>query len=102
MTDQKKMYFIVFRGLSYASLAVVLAGVGSVFLLVLYQSCAQLDFQGVACKDPTNQMLGQFGMAIFWATLYTIVPAILALSGAYFGVMALMKKERERLSSKKP
>jgi hypothetical protein len=100
MIDQQSTLFKVFKALSYLSLATVLGGLTTVFLLAIYESCTQLDFEGVVCADPTNQMLGEYGIAILWASVYTVAPAVLALAGAYFGVVRMMKVEEERLKSK--
>jgi hypothetical protein len=100
MIDQQSMLFKVFKALSYLSFATVLGGLATVFLLAIYESCAQLDFEGVVCADPTNQMLGEYGIAILWASVYTVAPAVLALAGAYFGIVRMMKFEEERLKSK--
>ncbi len=100
MIDQQSMLFKIFKVLSYISLATVLGGLTTVFLLAIYESCAQLDFEGVVCTDPTNQTLGEYGIAILWASVYTVAPAVLALAGAYFGIVRMMKFEQERLNSK--
>ena len=96
MIDQQSGLFKAFKVLSLISLAVVLAGVSTVFVLALYQSCGQLDFEGVVCDDPTNQMLGRIGMTIMWACVYSVVPVLLALAGVYFVVARMMEAEKAR------
>ena len=101
MIDQQTTLFKAFKVLSYVTLAIVMAGLTTVFVLALYESCEQLDFEGVVCADPTNQMLGQAGIAILWACVYTLAPPILALAGAYFVIMRMMRLEQNRHVAKK-
>ncbi len=101
MTNQTSTLMKTVKALSYASLVVVLAGLTTVFVLAFYDSCEQLDFADVVCADPLNQALGRIGMTIMWATVNTVVPAALAIAGAFFLVDKLMRAERGRASSKK-
>ena len=101
MIDQQSMLFKVFKLVCYVSLAAVIMGLAFVFILALNQSCGQLDLDGVECDTANSQLLGEIGMGILWATVYTLALPILALAGAYFGIEWMVQMERRSADSKK-
>lgn len=96
MSELKPQWFTIYRQISLASAAVVTLAMIMVFVFAVGEYCAALDFTSVDCPNPTINFLASVAITISWATFYTGVPAILALSGAYFVAEWLLKLEKER------
>jgi hypothetical protein len=76
--------FLLLRLLCYAALVVVVLGFGSVIVLSLTGACSRIDTGDIVCSSDIYKQLGEFGMGVMLVTVFTGLPALLALAGVFF------------------
>lgn len=89
----KKAFFILLRVLCYASLAVVVWAFVTVQWL-LGGDCPTIHTGAVICNTPEAQETANTALGVILVTVFTGVPALLALGGLVFLVKDLWRLVR--------
>ena len=81
--------YLIFRIVCYCALAVVLAGLGALVLATASGSCSSSGGMSMSCDSDLWKALADFGLTILLLTVFTGVPGLLAIAGAFFGLREL-------------
>jgi hypothetical protein len=86
-----RVLLILLKVACYLALVVVLAGVASLVLVSALGVCPQLTEGGVSCSSAGYQDLAHFGLSVVLASVFTGLPALLAIGGLVFLVRDLRR-----------
>ena len=86
----------VFRVLCYGALVFVLAGFGSLILVSVLDVCPVLNEGGIRCNTPLYQSIAEFGVTAMLLTVFTGLPGLLAMGGAFFLFRGILRWARGR------
>lgn len=72
------------RIICYLALAAVVLGIGGMYILSATGACPRISTGGIACTTDFYTQLAEFSMTIMLLTVFTGVPALLAMAGVIF------------------
>lgn len=72
------------RWICYLALVVVVAGFTGMFILSASGACPTLNTGGIVCATPFYKDLAGYSLSIVLLTVFTGVPGLLAIAGAFF------------------
>jgi len=97
------MLLKLFRLVCYAALAVIGAAVLVVALTEAFNLCPGYSANtGLSCGGAWYEGLANVAMGIVMMSLLTLVPAVLAVAGLIFAVIALVRRRRAGAASATP
>lgn len=91
-----RLFMMIARIICYAVLAVVIAGVISLFAPFMLGLCRNASGGTVSCTDPLYRDIFEFGFGTVLMTIFTGVPALLAVGGMIFAGLDLARYLRRR------
>lgn len=86
----------IIRVLCYGALGIFAASMGLIALLSLTGLCDRIDEGAVSCGSAVPQVLAQLATAYILLSVFTLVPALLALGGIAFGIFDGVRALRRR------
>ena len=79
----------------YVALGALLAGFAVLAFLAARDICPRLDEGGIACMSPVFDVIASIAMAIVLLSVFTVLPALLALGGLIFLAFDLLRRWRK-------
>lgn len=79
----------LFKGLCYVTLALVLSGIAAILIVEGFSLCRALDDPARQCSSPFGSALVGWGTGVLMLTVFTGLPALLAIFGLIFLVRDL-------------
>ena len=101
----KKILGFLFVLLQVACILVLLyvvSGIGALILTSALDVCPQLNEGNIRCNSETYQSIAEYGMTVLLITVFTGLPALMAIAGLVFIVRALLKLRSRRASPAAP
>ncbi|MGI9412749.1 MAG: hypothetical protein ACR2PM_03730 [Hyphomicrobiales bacterium] len=92
MTRKGEIAYLVFRLICYGALIVVVTGIAIMVALSVLDLCPRLDTGSVSCNTPFQEELATVAMGIMLVTVFTGIPTLLALAGAFFLIRGLYRR----------
>ena len=92
---------VIVRVICYAVLIFVVAGVISLFAPFMLGLCSNAFGGTVSCSDPFYRQMFEFGFGVVLMSIFTGVPALLALAGLVFASIDLTQYSRSRSTRSK-
>lgn len=80
--------------LCYLALAFVGSGVAALVFVAQMGGCPRLDEGAVQCHSPFYHAVGGYGLGVVYASLFTGLPALLALVGVFLLIGDLRRSWR--------
>lgn len=103
MNSFGSVLYLIFRIVCYCALAVVLAGLGALVLATASGSCSSSGGMSMSCDSDFWKALADFGLTILLLTVFTGIPGLLAIAGAFFGLRELyMWRVRRNAARNRP
>ena len=87
---------IIARVVCYAVLLFVIAGAVSLFAPFMLGLCRNASGGTVSCTDPVYRDMFEFGFGVILMSIFTGLPALLALAGLVFAIFDLTRFVRKR------
>jgi hypothetical protein len=87
---------IIIRLICYLALAFVASGIAAMVYVTYVGGCLRLDEGSVQCISPFYETLGSYGLGVVMVSLFTGLPAILAIAGLIFLIRDLWRWRRRR------
>lgn len=75
---------LALRVASYAALILFVGGVASIVLISETGVCPRFDEGAVECTSPIYETIGGIGLLVVFGSVFTVLPALLALCGLVF------------------
>jgi hypothetical protein len=97
-----RIFFLLLRIVCYFSLALVVAGIASLALVSAQNACPRLDTGAIQCVAPGYKALAEFGMSVVLFTVFTGLPALLAMGGLAYLVrdtLWFIRRRRDRAAA---
>jgi hypothetical protein len=91
-----RVLFILFKAACYLTLVFVVAGVASLVVVTELGVCPRLNEGGISCISPGYEGLAKFGLTVVLGSVFTGLPALLALAGLVFLVRDLLRWRSRR------
>jgi hypothetical protein len=82
----------VLRSLCYLAFGFLLAGLGTLAFIDASGMCTQLGASAVACLTPLFDRVAQFSVAVVLLSVFTGLPALLALFGLFFLMREILRR----------
>ncbi|MFI5014996.1 MAG: hypothetical protein ACHQAY_21895 [Hyphomicrobiales bacterium] len=79
-----RLLILLLKAVSYLALALVSAGIGALVFVAETGLCPRLDEGAVDCVSPFAERLGNFGLGVVLAIVFTGLPGLLAVAGLVF------------------
>lgn len=85
---------LVFKAICYLALAIVLSGIAAILIVEGFSLCRALDDPARQCSSAFGSALVTWGTGVLMLTVFTGLPALLALLGIVFLVRDLWRRFR--------
>ena len=89
-----QVIWMIIKVICYVALAVVLAGVISLFAPPMLELCSPLGGGTVKCTAPIYRSFYEFGFTVVMLTVFTGIPGLLALAGLVFLIRDVFWRRR--------
>ena len=93
-----RVLLLILKLLCYLALLVVLAGIGSLVLVIKLNECPMLMEGEVSCATPFFESVASFGMAVVLTTVFTGLPGLFAVGGLVFLIRDLLHLRRKSVT----
>lgn len=78
----------------YVALAIVFAGVASLFVPSMLGLCSHASGGTLKCNDPMYHRIFEFGYTVVMLTVFTGIPGLLAMGGLVFLIRDVFWRRR--------
>ena len=95
------MFMVIVRVTCYAVLGFVIAGALSLIAPFMLGLCRNASGGTVSCTDPFYRQMFEFGFGVVLMSIFTGVPALIALAGLVFASIDLTRYFRSRSARRK-
>jgi hypothetical protein len=85
----------ILKIICYVALGALLAGFAVLAFIVVLDVCPRLDEGEISCVSPVFEVIASIGMAIVLLSVFTALPALLALGGLIFLAFDLLRRWRK-------
>ena len=85
----------ILKVVCYVALGALLAGFAILAFLGALDICPRLDEGGISCVSPAFEVIASMAMAIVLLSVFTGLPALLALGGLIFLAFDLLRRRRK-------
>lgn len=91
----KRIFWIIVRVLCYGALVIVAAGAAGLFAPFMLDWCQNQSGGTIKCTSPFYRQIYEFGFTVVMMSIFTGVPALLALGGIFFTLIDLFRIGRK-------
>lgn len=99
-TSVLRLFMIIARVVCYMVMIIVVAGIFSLFVPFMLGLCRNTPGGTVSCADPFYRQVFEFGFGVVLMSIFTGIPALLALAGVVFAALDLTQYFRRRSAAK--
>ena len=91
-----RVFRLLLKLTCFAALLFVASGAGALWYVSALEGCPRLDEGAIQCTSPFFESVGTYGMVVVYVTLFTAIPAFLAIAGLVLLIRDLARLLRRR------